>query len=177
VRAALLIGLVCCNGALACNPGAPVPPVLEGHEYDEVARKFLISESPTIAVARFNGQLELTIGDASQQSDYSFEVTEGWRKPPRRRLILGGYWIPCELDLSIGGHYLLYLEGERPLYILPAERAAPELTVLGDLDWFYDSHGTLIRPELVNDVGEGAVGDESPAGDEQAVAPAPSDQQ
>ena len=174
MRAVLLFGLVLCNGALACNPTAPVPPVLEGHEYDEVARTFLIGESPTIAVARFSGRLELTIGDASQQSDYSFEVTEGWRKPPRRRLVLGGYWIPCELELSIGGHYLLYLEGERPLYILPAERAAPELTLLGDLDWFYDSHGTLIRPELVNEV-EGDSGGEPPAANEQLEAPAPAE--
>lgn len=174
MRAVLLFGLVLCNGALACNPTAPVPPVLEGHEYDEVARTFLIGESPTIAVARFSGRLELTIGDASQQSDYSFEVTEGWRKPPRRRLVLGGYWIPCELELSIGGHYLLYLEGERPLYILPAERAAPELTLLGDLDWFYDSHGTLIRPELVNEV-EGDSGGEPPAANEQLEAPSPAE--
>ena len=33
---------------------------------------------------------------------------------------------------------------------------APEVEALGDVDWFYDQRGTLIRPELVNEVGEDA---------------------
>jgi hypothetical protein len=140
--------------ALACNPSPPVPPVMEGHGYDETAREVLLSRSPGIAVARYGTRLELKIGEESGQPDYVFEVTEGWRGVAPRRLVIGGYWISCELDLRPGGHYLLYLEGTRPLHILPAEQAAPEVEALGDLDWFYDPHGNLIRPELVNRVGE-----------------------
>ena len=35
-------------------------------------------------------------------------------------------------------------------------RRSPEVEALGDVDWFYDQRGTLIRPELVNEVGEDA---------------------
>ena len=42
--------------------------------------------------------------------------TGRWGVAPRRRLVIGGYWISCELELRTGGLYLLYLEGERPLW-------------------------------------------------------------
>lgn len=147
------LALVSGPPALACNPAPPVPPVMEGHGYDETARETLLKQSPGIAVARYSKRLDLTIGEASSRPDYVFEVTEGWRGVAPRRLVIGGYWISCELELRPGGHYLLYLEGARPLHILPAEEAATEVEALGDLDWFYDQHGTLIRPELVNEVG------------------------
>lgn len=88
-----------------------------------------------------------------------FEVSEGWGRVAPYRLLIGGYWIDCDLDLRPGAYYLLYLEGERPLYILPAEDAAPEVEAMGDLDWFYDQRGTLVRPELVREVGDEAAGE------------------
>jgi hypothetical protein len=156
VRLFVLLALAAGAPALACNPTPPVPPVLEGYAYDDTARRLLLETAPGVAVARFSRRLDLSIGGASDQPDYVFEVTEGWQRVPPRRLVIGGYWISCELDLRPGGHYLLFLEGERPLYILPAEAAAPEVEALGDVDWFYDQRGTLIRPELVNEVGEDA---------------------
>lgn len=134
-----------------------MPPVLEGYDYDDTARRTLLADAPGIAVARFTTRLDLTIGDASRQPDYVFEVVEGWRRVAPYRLTIGGYWVSCELKLRAGGLYLLYLEGSRPLYILPAEQAAPEVDALGDVDWFYDPHGELVRPELVDVVGEGAA--------------------
>ncbi len=145
--------------ALACNPSPPVPPILEGYDYDATARELLLESAPGVAVARFSKRLDLMIGDATSQPDYVFEVSEGWGRVAPRQLLIGGYWVDCELDLRPGGHYLLYLEGERPLHILPAEVAAPEVEALGDLDWFYDQRGTLVRPELVKDVGAEAVED------------------
>lgn len=163
-----LLALLSGAPALACNPTPPVPPVLEGYAYDETAREVLLEQSPGIAVARFSKRLDLTIGDAASEPDYVFEVTEGWRRVAPRRLVIGGYWVDCELDLRPDGYYLLYLEGERPLYILRAEAAAPEVLALGDLDWFYDQRGTLIRPELVKDVGAAEPGND--AGEDGAPA-------
>jgi hypothetical protein len=160
----LALGVALAGPARACNPAPPVPPILEGYDYDETARSLLLESSPGVAVARFSKRLDLTIGDAASQPDYVFEVSEGWRRVAPRRLLIGGYWVDCELDLRPGGHYLLFLEGERPLHILRAEEAAPEVEALGDLDWFYDQRGTLVRPELVNDVGEDENPDEA-AGD------------
>ena len=141
-----------------------MPPILEGYEYDETARRLLLASSPGVALARFSKRLDLTIGDATSQPDYVFEVSEGWGRVAPRRLLLGGYWVDCDLDLRPGRHYLLFLEGERPLYILPAEDAAPEVQALGDLDWFYDQRGSLIRPELVKEVGGEASGEDVAAG-------------
>ena len=142
-----------------------MPPILEGYEYDETARRLLLESSPGVAVARFSKRLDLTIGEATSQPDYVFEVSEGWGRVAPYRLLIGGYWVDCDLDLRPGGHYLLYLEGERPLYILPAEEAAPEVLALGDLDWFYDQRGTLIRPELVKELPGEAAGEDVAAED------------
>jgi hypothetical protein len=166
----LAFGAAWAGPARACNPAPPVPPILEGYEYDETARRLLLASSPGVALARFSKRLDLTIGDATSQPDYVFEVSEGWGRVAPYRLLIGGYWIDCDLDLRPGGHYLLYLEGERPLYILPAEDAAPEVQALGDLDWFYDQRGTLIRPELVKEVGDEGAGE-----DVAAEAPATDD--
>ena len=149
-----LIFLVAGPQAWACNPTPPVPPVLEGYTYDETARGLLLESAPGIAIARFSRRLDLSIGEAASEPDYVFEVTEGWRRVAPRSLVIGGYWIDCELDLRRGGHYLLYLEGERPIYILRAEEASVEVATLGELDWFYDQSGNLVRPELVKEVGE-----------------------
>ena len=157
----LALGAAFAGPVRACNPAPPVPPILEGYEYDETARKLLLASSPGVAVARFSKRLDLTIGDATSQPDYVFEVSEGWRRVAPYRLLIGGYWVDCDLGLRPGAYYLLYLEGERPLYILPAEDAAPEVQALGDLDWFYDQRGTLVRPELVNEVGEDEAGEEA----------------
>jgi hypothetical protein len=165
VRLVLWLALAVGAPALACNPTPPVPPVLEGYAYDDTARRLLLETAPGIAVARFNRRMDLSIGGGSNQPDYVFEVSEGWGRVAPRRLVFGGYWISCELDLRPGGHYLLFLEGERPLYILPAELAAPEVEALGDIDWFYDQRGTLIRPELVNEVGEDAGDDKGEQGE------------
>ncbi len=132
MRLVLLLILGIGGPALACNPTPPVPPVLEGYAYDDTARRLLLETAPGVAVARFSRRLDLSIAGASDQPDYVFEVIEGWQRVAPRRLVIGGYWIDCELDLRPGGLYLLFLEGERPLYILPAEEVAPEVEALGD---------------------------------------------
>ena len=164
-------GLLLTWGAvLACNPDPPVPPILEGHEYDHMAMEYLVRDSVTVALARYVGRVDLLIegetADAGSQARYVFKLTEGWKQPLPARLVVSGHWLSCELPLRVGGVYLMYLDGTVPLYILPAERAATELDTLGDLDWFYSQTGQLMRPELLQDLG-GAPDPEEEAPEDQ----------
>lgn len=160
---------------LACNPSPPVPPILEGHEYDRMAMEYLVRDSVTVALARYVSRVDLLIegevADTGLQARYVFELTEGWKQPLPARLVVPGHWLSCELPLRVGGVYLMYLDGTVPLYILPAERAATELDTLGDLDWFYSQTGQLIRPELLHDLGG------APDLDEEAIEDRTPDQQ
>lgn len=153
--AALLPGLMLSWAvpAHACNPEPPVPPILEGHEYDDTAREYLARLASTVAVGRYSGKLDLQMqGDdtgTSKLPDYLFELREGWKTPLRSRLVVPGYWVSCDLPLQRGAAYLFYLDGETPLFIIPAEWALDDLDTFGDLDWFYTASGQLIRPDIL----------------------------
>jgi hypothetical protein len=77
---------------------------------------------------------------------YVFEVLEGWKAETARRLTLGGYWLSCELTLEPGRVFLLFLDGDRLLHAVPAERLDFEFGLLGEADWFYDAAGRLHTP-------------------------------
>lgn len=144
--------------AAACNPEPPVPPILEGHEYDRMAMEYLIRDSVTVTLARYAGRVDLLMeggnDDAPTQSRYVFNLRDGWKAPIPARLVVPGHWLSCDLPLRVGGSYLLYLDGTVPLFILPAERAAMEIDALGDVDWFYSPTGQLMRPEMLHEVGQ-----------------------
>jgi len=161
--------------AIACNPNAPVPPVLEEHAYDDVARKVLMTQAGTIAMARLLTRVDLLFESdgpsaSAELPTYQFDVKDGWKAPGPRRLSLDGHWISCDLDLKPGAWFLIFLQGEWPLYIRPAEDSSVDLQILGEIQWFYTQGGELVLPELVEDVpqsprvtGEGA---EEDAGDD-----------
>jgi len=161
----LLTGLVLgaavwCRSAGACNPEPPLPPILEGHEYDAVARDYLSRDATTIAIGRYVGKLDFVMesgpGARSEQPDYLFDLYQGWKSVLPVRLVVSGHWVSCQLPLVAGGSYLLYLDGRTPLFILPAEPSMEELEAFGDLDWFYLPSGQLVLPEMVDGVGEDA---------------------
>lgn len=158
-----------CGPADACNPEPPLPPILEGHEYDRMAMEYLIRDSVSVALARYVGRVDLLMegesDDPGSRSRYIFNLRDGWKEAIPARLVVPGHWLSCDLPLRVGGSYLLYLDGTVPLYILPAERAAMDIDALGDLDWFYSPTGQLMRPEMLHDVGETADQGE----DEQAA--------
>jgi len=153
--AALLLGLALswAGAADACNPEPPVPPILEGHEYDDTAREYLTRLASTIAVGRYRGKLDLQLQDNGNRManlpDYLFDLREGWKSPLPARLVVPGYWVSCDLPLQKGAAYLFYLDGETPLFIVPAEWALDDLETFGDLDWFYSTSGQLIRPDIL----------------------------
>ena len=157
---AALLALACAAPVAACNPDPPRPPILEGQPYDEVARDFLLANAPTVAVLRLEGRMDLVFEhDGPARADfgsYQFELVEGWGETLPARISVSGWWIPCEPGLVKGGHYLAYMEGRRPLYLVPAGEAGTEIERLGGVDWFYDVRGQLVRPELVDDVGAAA---------------------
>jgi hypothetical protein len=140
----------------ACNPEPPVPPILDGYEYDAAARDYLIRQSDTIALGRYRGKLEFIsqgpAGVGGDQPDYVFELTEGWKSSLPARLVVPGHWIACDLRLKVGTSYLFYLDGNTPLFVIPAEDVLEDLEILGDLDWFYTPSGQLIRPDILPDV-------------------------
>ena len=162
---------------LACNPSPPVPPILEGHDYDRMAMEYLMRDSVTVALARYVSRVDLLIegetADAGMQARYVFELTEGWKEPLPARFVVPGHWLSCELPLRVGGVYLMYLDRTVPLYILPAERAAMELDTLGDLDWFYSPTGQLMRPEQLHELGEAPGLDEESPQDQTPGEPSP----
>lgn len=163
MRAGLLLaGLAWAVPAPACNPDAPRPPILEWQAYDDVARDFLLANAPSVAVLRFAGTVELVFqqpgGGRPPWGEYLFEVVEGWGEVLPARLTVSGYWIPCEPGLAKNGHYLGYMEGQRPLYLLPAGDAEGEIERLDGVDWFYDVRGQLVRPELLEELDQAGPG-------------------
>jgi hypothetical protein len=145
---AMLLAAVPGTGA-ACSEQAPRPPILENAEYDATARSFLVRESSTIAVARFQRRLEMNFGE-DFKVDYVFEIIEGWKAPLPRRLVVNGGRVPCDLPLVPGNPYLVYFEGERPLWFVPGVDLSEELLLLADLDWFYGPRGDLVTPSLIS---------------------------
>jgi hypothetical protein len=161
----MLAAAIGCRSAGACNPEPPLPPILEGHAFDAVAREYLARDASTIAIGRFVGKLEIVLesesGSRADQPDYVFHLDQGWKTVLPTRLVVPGYWVSCELPLSPGESYLLYLQGRIPLYIASAETSVDDLEPLGDLDWFYLPSGQIVLPEMVDVVGEGLQGGES----------------
>jgi hypothetical protein len=152
--AAVLLGVTIGVRPLgACNPEPPLPPILEDHDYDAMARDYLIRESRSIALGRFVGKLEFRIQGPGpgnrEQPDYVFEISEGWKEVVPVRLVVPGYWVSCDLPLKEGASFLFYLQGSTPLFIIPAAKVREDLEFLGDLDWFYSRSGQLIRPDIL----------------------------
>lgn len=142
--------------AVACNDDAPVHPILQGHEYDELARTALSRDATTIAVARFSSRLDLVFEAGQDQGSkqnpvYVFELREGWKAPLPARLSVDGYWISCDLSLQPGAYVIMFLDGSTPLYVMDTVGAEVELAALGDIEWFYTQGGELVRPELIED--------------------------
>jgi hypothetical protein len=138
--------------AAACNPDPPRPAILEGHRYDDTAAEYLVREARSVIAARLALRLDLELGvggspgGPGSRADYVFDVLEGWQAQTPRRVTIGGHWVSCALALETGRVFLLYLDGERLLYAVPAEELDFELTLLGEPDWFYDARGRLVAP-------------------------------
>lgn len=134
--------------AMACNPAPMPPPILDGYEYDATAAEYLLRDASSVVAARYSLKLDLelgTAGDPRSQSDYVFEVLEGWKAETGRRLTVSGRWVACELQVRPGRVFLLYLDGERLLHAVPAERLDFEPGLLGEPDWYYGAGGLLVR--------------------------------
>lgn len=159
-----LVATVWCRPAWGCNPDPPRPPILEGHEYDVVAREYLARDATTIAIGRYVGKLDFIMeGDAgkgTEQPDYVFDLYQGWKAELPARLVVPGYWVPCRLQLKRGASYLLYLDGETPLFMLAADPSMDELMAFGELDWFYQAGGQLVLRSEGNAAGEDAESDD-----------------
>lgn len=159
-----LVGILWCRWLWACNPDPPRPPILEGHEYDAVAREYLARDATTIAIGRYVGKLDFIMEGATdsgaEQPDYVFDLYEGWKTELSARLIVPGYWVPCRLQLTRGASYLFYLDGRTPLFMLQAEPSMEELEVFGELDWFYLPSGQLVLQDSGNVVDDHAGGDD-----------------
>lgn len=140
--------------AAACNENAPRPPILEDQEYDDTARTFLVKASSTIAVARFQRRLEMELG-GEVKVDYVFQLTEGWKAPLPRSLVVNGQGVPCGLSLIPGNPYLVYFDGHRPVWFVPGVDLSEELLLLADVDWYYGPRGDLVMPSLIS--GQGRV--------------------
>lgn len=140
-----LAALLSAPPGFACNPAPPRPPVLEDYAYDEAAVRALVRDAGSIASARFVSRVDLELTAEPIQS-YVFEIIEGWKAVVPRRLAINGYWISCGLGLRRGDVYLLYLDGERLLWAVPARELDSELEVLADVDWYYDAAGQLVEP-------------------------------
>jgi hypothetical protein len=147
LRSALLAlaAILPAPAAFACNPAPPLPPVLDGYAYDDAAVRALVHDAGSIASARFVSRVDLELSAEPRQS-YVFQVIEGWKAIVPRRLVISGYWIGCELGLGAGEVYLLYLDGERLLWAVPARELDSELDVLVDVAWYYDAAGQLVEP-------------------------------
>ena len=142
--------------AFACNPDAPVPPIMEDHGYDRIAMEYLLDDAQSVAIGRYTGRLDIVVegGATGGHPNFLFELTDGWKAVMPRRQVISAYWIPCPMEFQIGSHYMMYFTEGRPLYLLSAREASPEFDALGEFDWFYNQRGQLIRPDLVNEVGE-----------------------
>lgn len=132
-------------------------PVLQDQSYDSIARKVLTLQADSIVIARVLTQVDLTFekagdDDRSSLPTYLFDVREGWKQIRSRRLTVDGYWVPCDLALTPGSWFLMFLDGDRPLYLRSADDAQADLDALGDIEWFYTHGGELVRPELIDDV-------------------------
>lgn len=158
--------LLAAPAAEACNPDPARPPILEGHDYDRVAAEQLLRDATAVVAARFTRKIDVAIGGSpvlgsdplrgdparpfpyggQARTDYVFEVLEGWRAEVPRRLVLGGYQVPCALPLERGRMFLLYLSGERLLHAVPVEQLDFEFALLGEPDWFFDAVGQRVRP-------------------------------
>ena len=153
VNAALVLPLLAMPGggaaALACNPEPPEPAALQGYSYDATAAETLLRVSSSVGVARLALRIDLDLEqDGSKRSDYVFEIIEGWKAELPQRLVIGGYWVDCDLDLRPGQEFLLYLEGVRLLHAVPLEQIDFEPRLLGGPDWFFDAGGRRVSPEL-----------------------------
>ncbi|NHA14064.1 hypothetical protein [Thioalkalivibrio sp. XN279] len=145
----LLMFLLGCQAAAACNPAPPRPPILEGYRYDAMAAGALLRDADAVVGARLQLRIDTMLGpgEAPDQAGYVFEVIEGWKAVLPRRLTLSGVWVDCALPLETGQVFLLYLAGERLLHAVPAETLDFELDLLGDPAWFYDAGGRLVQDE------------------------------
>lgn len=147
-RGAACLLLLAAAPALACNPAAPRPPVLEGYAYDAMAAEYLVRDADSVVAARLALRIDVDLGASAagrQQADYVFEVLEGWGAETPRRVTISGRWVSCELPLQPGRAFLLYLDGERLLHAVPVEQLDFELALLGEPAWFYDASGRLVR--------------------------------
>lgn len=147
--AACLLPLFAAMPALACNPAPPRPPILEGYAYDAKAAEYLVRDAASVVAARLALRIDVDLGEPAaagrRQSDYVFEVLEGWGAETARRVTIGGRWVSCELVLQPGRVFLLYLDGERLLHAVPAEQLDFEFPLLGEPAWFYDAGGRLVH--------------------------------
>jgi hypothetical protein len=159
----LALGLVVATtaiagAAVACNPEPPLPPILEGHDYDKTAREYLLRSATTVSVGRLVARVDTLIeGQGSERPEYVFQLREGWRTVLPPRLVVPGHWISCDLPLVTGRQFLFFLEGSTPLFVIPATDAAEDFAALGEFDWFYTVSGQLMRPELLQEKDSGAV--------------------
>jgi hypothetical protein len=141
-----LLAFLVAAPAIACNPAPALPPILEGYAYDRLAAEALVRDAGSVVTARFDSTLELDLGDGAGTRSYVFEVIEGWKAVQPRKLAIDGIWVPCDLDLTRGAVFLLYMDGARLLYAVPAQQVDVELALLGDVAWFYGPGGQLVRP-------------------------------
>ena len=154
LRRALLscccLALLAGQPASACNPNPPKHPILQGHAWDATAAEYVLRDATSVVAARLALRLDLEVegrGGPATRSDYVFEVLEGWKAHTPRRVTLAGRWVPCDLELSTGRVFMLYLDGERLLQAVPVEALDFELAPLGEPDWFYDVRGRLVFTE------------------------------
>lgn len=148
VLAALLWVAMAGAPLAACNPDPPRHPVLAGHAYDELAADLFTREASTVVAARLTLRVDLELAPGEgpgPNSDYVFEVLEGWKTVVPRRLTVGGYWLDCAVEPRRGRSYLLYLEGGRLLHAVPVADIDFELGLLGQPDWYYDAGGRLVQ--------------------------------
>ena len=146
--------LLAWQGAGACNPQPPRPPVLDGYAYDAMAAGALLRDAEAVVAARLALRIDTELGaapapagTAPAHADYVFEVIEGWKATRPQRLVLAGVWVDCRLPLEPGQVFLLYLAGERLLHAVPEEALDFELGMLGDPDWAYAAGGRLLQDE------------------------------
>jgi hypothetical protein len=148
----VMVAMALAEEAAACNPEPPLPPIFEGHDYDDVARNYLLSSATTVSVGRLVARVDILIeGQGEARPEYVFQLREGWRTVLPPRLVVPGHWISCDLPLATGRQFLFYLEGATPLFVIPATDAAEDFAALGEFDWFYSVSGQLMRPELLQE--------------------------
>lgn len=135
--------------ALACNPAPPRPAALQGYPYDATAAETLLQASSSVVVARLALRIDVALEQGGKErAEYVFDIIEGWKAELPQRLVIGGYWVDCALDLRPGQEFLLYLEGSRLLHAVPLEQTDLEARLLGGPDWFFDAGGRRVSPEL-----------------------------